>query len=335
MHEASIISEFFLNKNQANTGVITGIGDDGAVLALPANQQLVISMDTLNAGVHFPYPANAALHQCIEPSINLNTTDAFSIGYKAAAVNLSDMAAMGATPLWATLSLSLPEINLHWLEQFSEGLFSLLNPHNVALVGGDLNRGSLSMTIQLHGSVPAGQALLRSTAQAGDVIVVSGEVGSAAYALDLLQTQPEHPLLAKLLPALKQPTPRVALGKLLLGVATSAMDLSDGLSMDLSRLLNASHCGAVIYMQTLPINPILHQALSSEAMCQYAFTGGDDYELCFTLPKEQVHHLDTWREQLDLPLTEIGYLTRMPGITLLNAPENAAQLKQSGYGHFS
>lgn len=337
MYEHHIIEEHFVRKSVHRPDIIVGIGDDAAVVTVPDGKQLVVTMDTLNAGIHFPYPKSASVKQCydkLSASLNNTITSPYDIGYKAAVVNLSDLAAMGAEPTWVTLSLSLPETSSRWLEEFSQGFTDVLNRYNVALIGGDLNRGALSITVQAHGLVDKGQAILHSTAQPGDLIYVSGTLGSAAYALALLQAADEAPVLQQVLPALNQPTPRVELGMALQGVVTAMMDLSDGLSKDLTRMLRACHYGAIVDLQKCPVDNILTQQLPIEQIYQYVFTGGDDYELCFTISPEQQETISTISEQLSIPLTEIGRITHMPGITLLNADENCAKLKNSGYDHF-
>jgi thiamine-monophosphate kinase len=337
MYEHHIIEEYFLNKSLHRSDVIVGIGDDAAVVTVPAGKQLVLTMDTLNAGIHFPYPKKASVQQCYGKVTAENheaITSPYDIGHKSAAVNLSDLAAMGAEPAWVTLSLSLPETSSHWLEEFSNGFMGVLNRFNTALIGGDLNRGALSITVEAHGFVNKGKAILRSTAQPGDLIYVSGKVGTAAYALALLQAQTNPKILEQVLPALNRPTPRVELGLALRGIATAMMDLSDGLSKDLTRILRASHYGAVVDLQACPIENILRDNLSLEQAYHYAFTGGDDYELCFTASPDDKEKIADISRQLNLPLTEIGRITHMPGITLLNADENCAKLKKSGYDHF-
>lgn len=337
MFEHQIIEDFFLDKLFHRPDVLVGIGDDAAIVTVPDNKQLVVTMDTFTAGIHFPYPIEAVDKLCLDTLssvTNPNITPAYDIGYKAAAINLSDLAAMGAEPAWATMSLSIPEVNSQWLEEFSTGFSDLLKRFKVTLIGGDLCRGPLSITVQLQGLVDPGKTILRSTINVDDLIYVSGELGTAAYAFDLVKREGDIGLLQKVIPALNQPQPRVELGRALVGVATAAMDVSDGLCSDLSRMLRSRHFGAVVDLAMLPINNVLKQNLAEADIHQHAFTGGDDYELCFTVSPDSVEQVEQISQELTIPLTQIGKITSMPGITLLNGGENCAKLKKHGYEHF-
>lgn len=338
MYEHLIIQDYFLRKNHHRHDVAVGIGDDAAVLDVPSDKQLVVTMDTLNAGIHFPYPDTAVSMHCydrVTAESKLGVTSAFNIGYKAAAVNLSDIAAMAAMPAWVTLSLSLPEMNTQWLEDFSDGFMGLLNQFNTTLIGGDLNRGPLSITVQAHGLVDKGKAVLRSTAQPGDLIYVSGEVGTAAYALALIKEGcTDEALLAKVLPALERPQPRIELALALREHVSSMMDISDGITADLSRILRMNNYGAIIDVSQCPVSPILQEHLDVDTQQQFAFIGGDDYELLFTIESDKAAVLDAISTKFGIALTQIGRITHMPGITLLNADENCAKLKKVGNDHF-
>ena len=312
-----IMRHFYKRPRQA--GVCQSIGDDAAILTLPPDCQLIATMDTLNAGIHFPLQ-----------------TDPFSIGYKAAAVNLSDLAAMGATPLWITLSLSLPALDEEWLAQFSQGLFAVLDQFQVDLIGGDLNKGPLSITVQAEGAVPTGTALLRSGAKVNDVLYVSGELGTAAVGLRVVQQQLSLPdtLAASVLLALNQPMPQITLGKALRGIATSAIDLSDGLACDLTQICTASGVGAQIDLAKLPLNAALQQALSTAPLLQLALAGGDDYQLCFTAPQEHAQQIAEISRELSVKITPIGLITLQSEITVLNSAGVIEPLLMQGFEHF-
>ena len=319
MCESALIEKFFHCPNTVDKNIITGIGDDAAVLTIPIGQQLVISMDTLNKDIHFPA-----------------VTTAFDIGYKTAAVNLSDLAAMGALPKWATLSLSLPQLDQQWLSEFSNGLFKALTTDKVSLVGGDLNRGSLSTTLQIHGLVPTGAAILRSTAKPGDLLYVSGTLGDAALALQAINKEINLSKAAfrQILPALNIPQPQVALGLALRNIATAMIDISDGLINDLPRILTASHCGAQIDLAALPISLVLRDSLLGQAAYQHAFVGGDDYQLCFTVPRTAAPQMVQLSQQLGVSLTQIGTLNNNMECTLLNSMLSYAELKENAFQHF-
>ncbi|HEX6571789.1 MAG TPA: thiamine-phosphate kinase [Steroidobacteraceae bacterium] len=265
--EFEVIARYF-TRATPRRDVLLGVGDDAALLAPPAGQALVAATDTLVEGRHF-----------------LPGTPPVSIGHNALAVNLSDLAAMGAEPAWALLALSLPESDERWLEEFARGLHDLATRHGVALVGGDTVAGPLVVTIAVLGFVPADAALRRSGAKPGDAIYVSGTPGVAAAGLDLLRRgvmpfESSDPRVQRLLFA----EPRLALGRALRGRATAAMDVSDGLLGDLGKLARASTVGAVIEMERLPFAPVLADAYDGAQCERLVLHGGDDYELLFTLP---------------------------------------------------
>jgi len=294
------------------SGVILGIGDDAAVLEVPAGQHLVAATDTLNAGVHFP-----------------EDTPAFDIGYKCLAVNLSDMAAMGAIPRWVLLSLSLPDVDPAWVKSFTAGFNSLAQAHAVTLVGGDTTSGPLSISVTALGLIEPGRQLTRSGAQAGDLIVVSGTLGGAARALEMLQSG--QPVTGQHL--LDRPVPRVLLGQALLGHANACIDISDGLLADLGHILEASHCGARIHVDKLPQSPNL-AGLKEEIRWRYQLAGGDDYELLFTLPAEQRAVLDNWSVKLDVDLSIIGEIEAGQGIRCIRTDGSTYNSQKAGYEHF-
>lgn len=300
--------------------VLLGIGDDAALLRVPPGMDLVVSTDTLNAGVHFPLDIAAA-----------------DIGWKALAVNLSDLAAMGATPAWCTLALSLPKAESAWLDAFLDGFCALADLHDVALVGGDTTRGPLSITVTAHGLVPHGAALRRAGAQLNDDVWISGTLGDAAAGLALLSPLPKggggkH--YANLLLRLNRPTPRVALGIALRGVASACIDVSDGLVADLGHVLNASGVGAELEPATLPMSAGLN-AFDPAKREAFQLSGGDDYELCFTAPATSADRVLVAAASADTSVTRIGRIQEGDGLRLRLADGTSRRCEPSGYRHFA
>ena len=293
-------------------GVKLGIGDDAAVLALPQGLQLVAATDTLNAGTHFP-----------------DETSPFDIGYKCLAVNLSDLAAMGATPRWALLSLSMPEADPEWVRLFAEGFKSLAQLHDVTLVGGDTTSGPLSISLTALGSVEPGKFLTRSGAKPGDLLVVSGTVGGAAHALDMLQAGAT--VLDRHL--LDRPEPRVKLGLALAELASACIDVSDGLLADLGHVLKLSGCGARLDIEKLPRSQELSR-LKDDLRWHYQLSGGDDYELLFTLPQQHRGRLSSLSQQLDIDLTVIGEIEADLGIRCFGKNGEPYSPHETGFEHF-
>lgn len=303
MAEFSIIEQYF---NRSQNSVDIGIGDDSAVLTPPTGHQLVICTDTLVSGRHFP-----------------ETTHAHAIGWKSVAVNLSDLAAMGATPHSILLALTLPQVDHDWLNRFSRGLFDCCDAFGVQLIGGDTTQGPhLTISITALGWIEHHQTIQRTGAQVGDVICVSGQLGDAAYGLQHLG----HDLQYRL----DYPTPRCQLGQQLKGLASSMIDISDGLAQDLSHILKASHVGAQLNLEHIPIDAAL-QTLPSNQRWQYALAGGDDYELCFTISAQNYEKL--LQKQLDVNITMIGTITEQLGLTLLHNGQPYTLYLQ-GYQHF-
>lgn len=294
-----------------------GIGDDGALLELPPQPpqlQLVACTDTLVEGVHFPVGTAPA-----------------AIGHKALAVNLSDLAAMGAEPAWFLLALTLPSAATAWLEPFAQGMARLASTASIFLAGGDVAAGPLNVCITALGLVEKGRALTRSGAAAGDLVVVSGRPGAAAHALAALQSGrvPDQRGLA----ALEFPQPRLGLGLALRGVATACIDLSDGLLADLGHILEASGMGAELELRHLPCAESMATLPEAERW-RLQLAGGDDYELCFTLPAALSGELNGLRRRTQLELTVIGRITAQPGL-LLRAPDGSPYLaERAGYDHF-
>ena len=301
----------------ARADVLLGIGDDAALLQVPAGQELVLSTDTLVAGVHFP-----------------DETDAADIGWKALAVNLSDLAAMGATPAWCTLALTLPEADADWLDAFLDGWCELAGEHGIALVGGDTTRGPLSLTVAVHGFVPAGQALRRDRAQAGEDVWVTGTLGDAAGALR--QWRARGLQSAKLRHRLDRPTPRVAAGIALRGLASAAIDLSDGLAGDLGHVLAASGLGAELELGRLPTSHTLAEHFADDAeRWRLQLGGGDDYELCFTAPSAQALDIERALADCEVLATVVGRTTRESALRLLTPDGESFDFAEGGFEHFA
>ena len=296
--------------------VVLGIGDDGAVLAPPPGHELVVSCDTLVAGVHFP-----------------DDTAPADVGHKALAVNLSDLAAMAAAPAWGTLALTLPEPNEAWLDAFLDGFLELADEHGLSLVGGDTTRGPLSITVNVFGLVPAGQALRRDGARPGEDIWVTGTLGDAAGGL--AQWRARGPASAKLRYRLDRPTPRVQAGLALRGLATAGIDLSDGLAADLGHVLAASGTGARIELGRLPTSRTLAEHFDEPRRWALQAGGGDDYELCFTAPAANAFEIEQALAALDVPATVVGRVVAEAGLRF-DTPEGEAWAPPAaGYQHFS
>ncbi|NQY51227.1 MAG: thiamine-phosphate kinase [Piscirickettsiaceae bacterium] len=316
--ELLIIATYFTDITPERCDVILGIGDDCALLQCPTDHVVAVSIDTLVEGVHF-----------------FKDTDPENLGYKSLAVGLSDLAAMGAKPAWFTLTLTLPKINTSWLEAFSRGMATLAKQYSMQLVGGDTTRGSLSISIQVHGFVKVEYALRRNGAQVGDLIYVSGTLGNAGMALQLklhrlscegLTLSDKHYLVR----CLEKPTPRIELSEFLLDYATSAIDISDGLSSDLMHILTNSGVGAIIESEKIPLSSSLQKIPIDEAI-ELALHSGDDYELCFTIPACKVHEFELAVAE---KCTSIGKIKAAPGL-LVVSPDGQEQLViKSGYEHF-
>ncbi len=314
LSEFRLIESYFEQRRLGRDDVVLGIGDDAALLRVPLGMQLVSAVDTLISGVHFP-----------------ENTAAAAIGYKALAVNLSDLAAMGAEPAWATLSLSMPEPDEAFLKDFSDGLFSLAEQHGVELVGGDTVRGPLVLTVQVNGFVPEGEALTRFDARPGDRLYVSGTLGDAAAGLELvLAGKVEGDEAAYLRERLDRPSPRLALGQALRGLASACIDISDGLCADVAHIMERSHLGCDIDSSALPLSPQLSTLKGEEGARALALNGGDDYELCFTVPEEQEATLQRLATTFDVAITCIGEVNNEVGVLRIDG--NAVE--GSGYDHF-
>jgi len=319
LSEFALIERYFRACGAQRADVTLGVGDDAALLSTAAGSELVAATDTLVAGTHFPYGSPPA-----------------SIGHRALAVNLSDLAAMGARPAWALLSLTLPEAEETWLEEFAAGFCDLARAHGVALVGGDTTRGPLCVTVQLLGHAPRGAALRRAGARAGDALFVSGTLGDAAAGLALEQGRLSAPDEARgyLRERFLWPTPRMALGERLRGYASACIDVSDGLLGDAGKLASASRAGAELSFGELPVSEPLLAALGEERARELALTGGDDYELCFAVQPQDIARLLTELPPERWGYTRIGALRAASGTAVLR-DGTVMELSHPGYQHFT
>jgi thiamine-monophosphate kinase len=321
--EFELIERWFARLGAQRDDVVLGVGDDGALLAPHAGEQLVAVLDTLVEGTHF-----------------LPGSPPESVGHRALAVNLSDIAAMGAEPAWALLALTLPRIDAAWLEGFARGFGQLAKRHSVALVGGDTTRGPLSISVQLQGFVPPGAALRRSGAQPGDLLCVTGTPGDAAAGLEIARRAdgPADTAARALLERFLYPTPRLAAGRRLRDFASACIDVSDGLAGDAGKLAAASGCGVMLDAAALPLSAALRAVCGETAARRHALTGGDDYELCFALPPARLAALRaSWPERPAagdaLVWTVIGALRAAPGIEIRDG-DSVIQVSHSGFDHF-
>lgn len=319
LSEFALIARYFDRPQACDAVLKLGVGDDCALLAPPSGQTLAVSTDMLVEGRHF-FPG----------------ADPEKLGHKALAVNLSDLAAMGAQPLAFTLALALPSVNEAWLAGFARGMFALADSCGIRLIGGDTTRGPLTISITVMGHVPEKQALRRDAAQAGDDLWVSGTLGDARLALDALQGKITLPpsLLAQAEERLHQPLPRCALGVALRGMAHAAIDVSDGLLGDLGHVLSRSQLGATIHATSLPTGPALSQQAAA-MQTDRALNGGDDYELCFTAPVAQRDAIRSAAASANTPVTLIGTLTSEPGVRVLDANDRPLPFTSHSFDHFS
>jgi thiamine-monophosphate kinase len=319
--EFQLIRQFF-QREQAErpaAGVLLGIGDDCALLQIPEGKQLAVSVDTLVAGVHFPEDADAEL-----------------IAERALRTNLSDLAAMGAEPLWFTLALTLPHADEDWLRSFSRGLFACASEYQIALIGGDTTSGPLSITIQVMGACAPGAAMRRDGANIGDFILVTHNLGDGAAALAALQNRqafaPEY--IEYLQQRFYRPVPRLAESALIRDIASSALDISDGLLADLQHICAASDLGAVIEVEKLPLSPALQSLNNLPLAYEWALSGGDDYELCFTVPPAKMPDIAMLIAQGKLHATLVGEMVAGSKV-ICELEGEPFEITQSGYQHFS
>ncbi|WP_426700718.1 thiamine-phosphate kinase [Rhodanobacter sp. Col0626] len=308
---------------QPRDDVRIGIGDDAAVLAPPPGQELAVAIDTLVEGVHFPRGTAPA-----------------DVGWKALAVNLSDLAAMGASPAWALLALTLPTADADFVEGFVEGFVRLARPLRLALVGGDTTRGPLAISVAVHGFVPPGQALVRAGARVGDAVLITGTLGDAAAGLHALQ----HPVREDdgraglrdfLIERLNRPTPRLAVGTALRGQATACVDVSDGLLADLGHICTASGVAAEIEAALLPRSSALLELHDETSALHFALSGGDDYELCFTVPAGRVAEVQAGLARLGCGATKIGRIVEGDGVRVRGADGAWLAAGRPGWEHFA
>lgn len=317
--EFNIIEKYFTRPSK---NADLGVGDDAALIQICTGHQLAVSADMLVAGTHF-----------------FANCPAYFVGWKSLAVNISDMAAMGATPKWATLAIGLPKIDEDWLAEFSRGFFACADAFGVSLIGGDTTRGPLNISVQIMGEVPIGKALRRDGAKVGDEIWVSGILGAAALGLAQLKNiLPENTLSAEekqtCINALQAPQPRVALGLALQDIAHSAIDISDGLLADLGHIVERSTLGANLYWEHVP-HVHVSNGIDTSRLQNLCLAGGDDYELCFTAPASQHNAIVAIGKKLNLKLSAIGETTQKTNLNLYDKNHQLVKLKTSGYDHFS
>lgn len=315
MREFDLIARI-RERATARKDVLFGIGDDCALLEVPAGLQLAITSDTLNAGVHFP-----------------PETRPFDIGWKSLAVNLSDLAAMGAQPAWCTLALAMPKASAGFIDGFLDGFLELAAQHGVALIGGDTTAGPLSINVTAHGFLEPDQALRRDGARVGDEVWVSGTLGDAAGALAQWRNAERADPTLRL--RLDRPVPRVALGRALRGVATSCIDISDGLLADLGHVCRASDVGARVDVDALPSSAALQAAFDPEQRRALQMTGGDDYELCFTAPASCRGAVLAAAEAGAVPVTRIGVIMWGKDVQTIRADGDSWKPPHAGFEHFA
>lgn len=311
--EFKIIERYFKKKMKRTA---LGIGDDAAIINVQNHYQLVISSDMLVENIHF-----------------LKNTNPSHLGWKSLAVNLSDIAAMGATPKWATLSISLPKINHAWLKKFSEGFFKCADKFGIDLIGGDTTKGPLSISITIMGESKKNKALLRSGAKINDDIWVTGQLGLASMGLANLQGQLKltPSIKIKCIRALETPCPKISLGSHLSRYANSCIDISDGLIQDLGHILKASKVGASLLLNNMPCEKFIH----TSKQYQFALNGGDDYELLFTANKKNRAYIKKIAKKTNTPVTMIGSITKKKGLSILNEQGKSIKFNAKGFDHFA
>jgi thiamine-monophosphate kinase len=317
--EFELIKKYFQNLTDDDSSVQCGIGDDAAVIQIPPDMEVVLSIDTLLEETHFP-----------------KDTTPSDIAYKALAVNLSDMAAMGALPKWVLLSITFPESNDAWLEQFSTGFLELAKQHSVSLIGGDMSKGPLSITIQIQGLVPIGKAVRRDGAQQDDLIYISGTLGDAGVGLDIIQQKlvvaDEHETF--FLNSLNRPEISIEAGLRLRDIASSAIDISDGLISDLGHILEASHVGAELKMENIPLSEAMQKCINKQDAWNYALTSGDDYKLCFTACSENHNQIIDVFKDINVSVNCIGRITEGSKLICLDSDGTGFDSSGSSYQHF-
>ena len=318
IREFDLIDRYFSGISPDDDSVSCGIGDDAAIINIPDEQELLVSVDTLVSDVHFSATANA-----------------YDIGYKSLAVSISDIAAMGATPRWATLALTLPGIDPDWLQTFAAGFADIAGKYSITLVGGDTTQGPLSITVQIMGTVDRGKSIRRCGAKPGDLIFVSGYLGAAGFARRTLgENTASQDISPYCLQRLHRPEPRVELGGQLCNLANASIDVSDGLAADLNHILKSSGVAAEVQLAGLPLCKELEDFDDKNLLWQIALAAGDDYELCFTISADKKEELEKRTGDLSYPVTCIGKITTGEGINWLEENGKEVKLELEGYQHF-
>ena len=317
--EFELIKKYFQNLTDEDASVKCGIGDDAAIIQIPQDKEVVLSMDTLLEGTHFP--------------VDTNPSD---IGHKVLAVNLSDMAAMGAVPKWVLLSISLPESNEAWIKEFASGFFDLANQHSVSLIGGDMSKGPLSITLQIQGLVTTDTALKRDGAQKDDLIYVTGTLGDAGVGLGISQGKQSigNEYKTFFIDSLNRPEVSIEAGLRLRELANSAIDISDGLIADLGHILDASHVGAEIEVKKIPLSVAMQQCMDEKTAWNYALTSGDDYKLCFTASAEQHELIIDEFKEINIPVHCVGKIKSEAGLKLKIPEGTNFEPTGKSYEHF-
>ncbi|WP_372770525.1 thiamine-phosphate kinase [Pseudoalteromonas sp.] len=320
MQEFELISHFFKGRGVARKDVSLSIGDDAALINVPENCQLAVTTDTLVEGVHF--------FKDIDPK---------ALGYRALAVNLSDLAAMGAEPAWISVALTLPKAETQWLEQFTQGMHEIAEYYNVQIVGGDTTQGPLTISICAKGFVPNGCALTRSGAKNGDWIFVTGTLGDAGLAIDskydkVSLTEQQFNAANK---AFDYPVPQVAAGQMLRGKATSCIDISDGLIADIAHICQMSGVGAKLFAENIPLAATVAEVLPQHAALNYALAYGDEYQLLFTVPEEHRTTVEMTLKQYGVAISCVGQITNHVGSVELTLNGKPFTLEQAGFEHFN
>jgi len=321
LSEQELIKKYF-SKHQATTeSVELSVGDDTAIVNTHENTRLAITTDTLNVGVHFYPECNAEF-----------------VGHKSLAVSLSDIAAMGATPLWATISLSIPEVDHLWLKKFSHGLYQLADKHKVRVIGGDLVKGPLSITVQVVGNLTKNKRMLRSACALGDLIYVSGYIGDAALGLKLLQDSLKlnnannHEYFVS---RLQTPMPRLDISDFVVNYSQAAIDISDGFLIDLQRMLDMSCMAAEIQLENIPISDAMQLEVNKSDDVKELLMGGEDYELIFTIAKEHKNKIESYFNAENILISEVGSITEGSGVSLTLHGKAVELPKTPGFDHFT
>ena len=317
--EFDLIRDFFRDATAQRDDVVLGIGDDCALLEVPVGKQLAVSMDTLVVGRHFVAD--------VDPEL---------LGHKALAVNLSDLAAMGATPAWVTLSLTLPDADAEWVKRFMVGFAALAKRYQLTLIGGDTTRGPLAITVQVHGFVDQEKSLRRDAAKIGDLIYVTGQLGDAGLALMAQQgLYVKQGSLASFKQRLDRPEPRIELGLAATMHSHCAIDLSDGLGSDLGHICEESNVGALIYLDKLPMSDAVAEYVAESGDWSLPLSAGDDYELCMTVPAQHQAAFEAAMQQQEVPVTWIGMIEQGEQVRAMSPNGDVDAYVARGYDHFA